>query len=171
MATATLPMVDKDLIFEWDACQLIQDEAKILFEDRNQAIADGRIQEDEAKTEDECFDLISEDPDFLRWHWEDMCEVMSERLGDTTDWFAIVENFGWRALNGHKFFSIPERDFSKMLGEVLPKCDCTFKIFKEGKKGIRIQNWHHDSCTGQEMYYIYPDTPYYRKKYLPEKDN
>jgi len=45
----------------------------------------------------------------------------------------------------------------ELLEKILPKTECTFKVFKVGNR-IMIQNWHHDAPTGNEWYTIRPAT-------------
>jgi hypothetical protein len=78
-------------------------------------------------------------------------------------WLGRVKNFGWRNQDGHKFFrAMNARD---LFSQVLPNCDCHFKVYHYGK-GIAIQNWHHDSPMGNEWYYISPisENTYYKGK-------
>ncbi|MBU2571578.1 MAG: hypothetical protein KJ725_16440 [Gammaproteobacteria bacterium] len=46
-------------------------------------------------------------------------------------------------------------DGKTFLANILPKTDCTFKVFLE-QNIIRIQNFHHDSPTGNEWYTVRP---------------
>jgi hypothetical protein len=89
--------------------------------------------------------------------WEYICDWLGEWMKEINpsgiDWFATVENFGWRHLNGKTAFEA--KDGEGFLDKVLPKTDCTFKIYKrEGH--LEINNAHHDAPCGGEMYYIYP---------------
>ena len=96
--------------------------------------------------------------------YQDMCEELGKlmvEINDGNSWIARVENFGWRKTNGHKLFKATRPD--TLLREILPETDNTFKIFKRRQKykkckdsiqEIVIQNWHHDSSTGEEKYYI-----------------
>jgi hypothetical protein len=68
-------------------------------------------------------------------------------------WKAEVENFGWRYLSGSKFFMA--HTGRNLLGHILPKTDCTFRIYRRGK-GFAINNAHHDSPTWNEWYFITP---------------
>jgi hypothetical protein len=68
-------------------------------------------------------------------------------------WHADVEKFGWRNLNGYKDFEAD--DGKTFLANILPKTDCTFNVFLE-QNIIRIQNFHHDSPTGNEWYTVRP---------------
>ena len=38
---------------------------------------------------------------------------------------------------------------------MLPKTECQFKVYEDGDE-LRIQNWHHDSPLGKEVYYLWP---------------
>lgn len=69
------------------------------------------------------------------------------------NWKATVNGFGWRGLNGEKYISADNA--KTLLSEVLPDTDCTFHIYNF-RNGIAIQNYHHDSPTGNEWYYIVP---------------
>jgi len=102
------------------------------------------------------------DHDWAETAWEFLLEDIQSLLDAVNpkrrEWAARVENFGWRKLNGTKrFYANDAQDF---LNEVLPKTDNTFKIwvltYPEKGYVIKIQNWHHDSPTGDEFYYIAP---------------
>ncbi len=98
------------------------------------------------------------------YFWQDMLEDLDALMGefnDSNEWVCRVENFGWRKTHGLKTFKAKRPDL--LLREILPKTDNTFKIFRRRHKyenakcainEIVIQNWHHDSCTGDEHYYI-----------------
>jgi len=66
-------------------------------------------------------------------------------------WYAEVKNFGWNNRDGHRY--LKATDARTFLRGILPNCDCHFKIYGY-PKGLAIQNWHHDSPTGNEWYYI-----------------
>lgn len=63
---------------------------------------------------------------------------------------ARVENFGWRKQNGS--LKKPYKK-GRILQNILPQCECTFNIWFT-EKGFELQNFHHDSCNGDEMYYV-----------------
>jgi hypothetical protein len=133
----------------WDTCRIAEQGAIDRVE---------RAKDDGEELDfDKAFDEACADSDLydLEWEWtiESLEEVMKEYDKGSGAWYATVENFGWRCVSGqHEFKADNGKDF---LHEILPKCDCTFKIFKrEGH--IAIQNFHHDSCSGNEWYYIYP---------------
>jgi len=69
-------------------------------------------------------------------------------------WIVEVNGFGWRNLDGHK--KVTAETGEELLREILPRCECTFKIFNDGCTGLKVQNFHHDSPTGNEWYYIRP---------------
>ena len=74
-------------------------------------------------------------------------------------WKCFVKNFGWRSIDG-ELEVFETDDGNELLTKILPDCECTFNIYieknEEGKKFLRIQNFHHDSPVGNEIYYIYP---------------
>lgn len=99
----------------------------------------------------------------LECDYSDDCEHVSDVLlevsdiirkkSDTGYWYVRVENFGWDKRSGYSYIeSLIGRGF---MNAVLPDTPCTWKIFNYGK-GIMIQNWHHDSNTGDEKYYCVP---------------
>jgi hypothetical protein len=88
--------------------------------------------------------------------YDDMQEELTtvlERKNAPGYWYARVENFGWQSKDGHMY--LEARKGGTFLYKILPKTECSYKIFNYGK-GLMIQNWHHDSCTGNEKYYITP---------------
>jgi len=91
--------------------------------------------------------------------WDDLLlnlQAYLNKINPLGYWKASVKNFGWRNLDGQKrFFADTTKNFLRV---ILPDCDCHFNIYKNGKRGIAIQNYHHDSPTGNEWYYIYPIT-------------
>jgi len=91
------------------------------------------------------------------WNWEELCNDLTELLtqmknGDSR-WKARVENFGWRNLKGEKSFTAESGE--ELLKEILPDTDCRFRVYLDADSDvISIQNFHHDSPTGNEWYYI-----------------
>ena len=103
-------------------------------------------------------------------------------------WYVEVRNFGWQKLCGsRKFFADKGRD---LLRGILPETDCHFKIFKDDHpgsatdwadgvarpvKGLKIQNYHHDSPVGNEWYYLIDveniETCSECDKWFPEEDS
>jgi hypothetical protein len=91
--------------------------------------------------------------------WDDLLlnlQAYLNKINPVRYWKVSVKNFGWRSLDGKKIFHAETS--KEFLGAILPNCDCHFNIYKNGKHEIAIQNYHHDSPTGNEWYYIYPIT-------------
>jgi len=133
------------LVLEWDTCDIAKAQAEFLKETGDYP----------DKTDDDLFRLACEDSDLYQWQWQWLCDQLTEMMGRNPHggWKAVVSNFGWRSLNGCKFFRAETG--KQLLSEVLPKTDCTFKIYRYGR-GIAINNAHHDSPTWNEWYYIQP---------------
>lgn len=108
-------------------------------------------------TDDDWFEYACKDHDALQYEWDWTVEALTD-LMDAIDqssyWFATVENFGWRSLNGFKAFKA--EDGTDLLREVLPDTDCSFRIYKWGDDGFAIDNAHHDKPFGGEWYHIFP---------------
>lgn len=99
---------------------------------------------------------IWEDASFFESEWEYATEYLTDLMEQKKQsgyWRVKVNNFGWRNLQGEKVFTASTG--SDLLSEILPKTDCTFKVFNF-RNGFAIQNWHHDSPTGNEWYYVTP---------------
>ena len=139
-------------ILEWDECEIADYEAKRLVEDSDCDFTD----------EDKARENLYEDSFFWSDEWESFCDDLTYTMEEITKrneykdmWKASVEGFGWRNLDGEQTFQAETA--AELLSAVLPKTDCTFKIFRERNK-LKIQNWHHDSPMGNEFYYIQPMT-------------
>jgi len=140
------------LIHEWDECKIADYEAKRMVEDPDCDFED----------EDKARENLYEDSFFWSDQWEFFCDDLTYTMKEITKrnaypdrWKASVEGFGWRNLDGAKTFEAETA--AELLREILPKTDCTFKIFRERNR-LKIQNWHHDSPMGNEWYYIQPMT-------------
>ena len=107
------------------------------------------------KTDDQLFQMASDDPDLFQFQFDYLCDYLTELMAKNSHggWLAEVNNFGWRSLNGHKYFQAMTG--RELLQKVLPQTECTFKIYRYGK-GFAINNAHHDSPTWNEWYYITP---------------
>ena len=113
---------------------------------------------EELPDENKAFSKACEDTDLIGFEWDSFTEFLSEILRKKDRyhqgyWRAEVKNFGWRNLDGGKEFRAGNG--VEFLREILPKTDCTFKVYHFGH-GLAIQNWHHDSPTGNEWYHIFP---------------
>ncbi len=85
----------------------------------------------------------------------DELTTVIKKLNPDGFWFGQVKYFGWKNLSGTNYFTALTG--IELLGTVLPKTDCTFKIFQEDRI-LKIQNWHHDSPMGNEWYILTPMT-------------
>ena len=88
--------------------------------------------------------------------WEDDVSLITsymQKINPAGDWKARVKNFGWMNRDGvkEKFVSFCGGD---LLSKILPKCDCSFKVYKYRKTGIAVNNAHHDSPMWAEWYYV-----------------
>lgn len=129
----------------WDTYEIVAYQARYL------------VESGAAKDEDEAFARACNDQDLMDWEWESLLQVLTDKLHDINPrgyWHAEVENFGWRRLSGYSDFRAD--DGKTFLQEILPNTDCTFKIFLEAGNTVKIQNFHHDSPTGNEWYTIRP---------------
>lgn len=109
--------------------------------------------------------LVHAYQDDCQFEWECLIGELDTLLEDNFSgyWWVKVENFEWQSLHGKKAFFA--NTGQKFLQELLPKTECHFKIYldesvlgwatDENKKmkGLRIQNYHHDSPMGNEWYY------------------
>ena len=112
---------------------------------------------DEIKDEDQLRTEAYEDHDLIQMGYEDVTDSLTEWMGDDEDWHCEVENFGWQNSNGYKDFRATNG--ATLLREILPNTDCTFNIWKDDDpRQLRIQNFHHDSPTGNEWYTLAPST-------------
>lgn len=96
---------------------------------------------------------IEGEPEFA---WDDLVEELSEILKEknpSARWLVRVEGFGWRKLNGEKV--VETNNGRVFLSEILPKTDVSFTIYDDGEGKLSINNFHHDSPTG-EWYYAEP---------------
>lgn len=101
--------------------------------------------------------------DEFQWQEEMLCEDLTSAMEacdtDYWDWVCWVTNFGWQS--GDAFMPSFDCDNGKdLLQRILPKTECSFKIYTAdigGIKSLAINNFHHDAPTGKEWYYVMPD--------------
>jgi hypothetical protein len=99
----------------------------------------------------------TEDSD-TEFEWECLCDNLTElmqKINPKGQWHCNVQNFGWMARNGFK--NLVATKGSQLLSGILPNTDCHFRIFVMGKgfgRYLKIQNFHHDSPTGNEWYEV-----------------
>ena len=101
---------------------------------------------------------VYSDSDYFSIEWDEFTDALSEIIKDKNpggSWYAEVKNFGWDNRDGQKTFNAV--DGQAFLRSILPQTDCTFHIFHYGRRGLAIQNYHHDSPVGNEWYYVVPD--------------
>lgn len=136
---------DQEPNLSWDTGDIFQKEVEHLMEE------DGH-------TEEYAREIVSNNPELNEFEWECFVDSLTELMREVRDnrshyWHATVENFGWNNQYGEKVFeAILGED---LLGAVLPACDCTYHVYKVDGY-ILIQNFHHDSPTGNEWYLLEP---------------
>ena len=137
-------------ILEWDTSEITSNEIKYRKEAWN-------LYYDKEPTDEKIETDVYNDSDLIDFNFEELIEALTEEMNKLNTknyyWCASVSNFGWRGLDGEAKPFKAETG-KELLSHILPNCDCTFKIFKEGK-GFAIQNFHHDSPTGNEWYHIW----------------
>jgi len=137
----------------WDICKLVEDYVKAELEDQEEH---PEIY-DEIRTEEQIRKACYEDHDFDRTAWDDLYEVLTDWMTETHPdglWSAAVNGFGWQNLSG-VLPPFRAEDGETLLQKILPKTDCTFNIWKhETEPRLKIQNFHHDSSSGREVYTV-----------------
>jgi len=81
--------------------------------------------------------------------WEDLIHSLSEIMGKTTSWRCRGEDLGWLRMSGAIRFEA--NNPTDLLREILPKTECSFKVFLTDN-GFSINNFHHDSPTGEWLH-------------------
>lgn len=154
-AKAMAPVFISSLVAVWDSLDIIQNQVNYLKdedEDIKKQLDEGLL------TEDQLFCRVSQDYDLFQFEHECMVDNLTEyinKLNPDGYWKAEVSGFGWRGLDGHKYFSADTG--SELLSAVLPQTDCTYRIFRvKARRWLAIQNFHHDSPMGREWYIIKP---------------
>lgn len=140
--------VGKELM-AWDTCDIAEHETKYRIEEANE--------NGEEFDEDEIRERAYSDSVLYESEWEYLIDYLTEIIKERNPsghWQAVVNNFGWRNQDGEKEFDAT--DGKTMLQAILPQTDCTFHVFRWGRKGLAIQNYHHNSPTGNEWYYLRP---------------
>ena len=137
-------------LITWDESDIVDAEVERRMEEDNP----------DKLSESEIRDQVYQDSVLFDMEYECMCDSLTELMTDIQtkgnngyDWKAEVMNFGWDNRSGWKEFHA--ENGQKLLEEVLPRTQCTFKIFVKDRE-IQIQNFHHDSPTGNEWYSIKP---------------
>ena len=148
----SMPKVGKKLM-EWDEGEIIEGDVQ----DRIENWQDFYPEATEPPTEEQVREDVYQDTSLQQMHWDDEMDYLTTEILKEKNpegyWHAEMTGFGWREQSGYKYFHATKgEDF---LSEILPKTQCTFRIFNYGR-GLAIQNFHHDSPTGKEWYYILP---------------
>lgn len=142
------PQPDKrqrEAIFTWDDTEVIDEELNIR---RGDEVYEG--QSDEEITEDiyidaEFWERVAEDKQ------DELTQIMDKKR-NTGYWKANGTNMGWTHADGFKYF---KADTGKeLLDAVLPKTDCTVRVYRQ-PRGFEMIVSHHDAPTG-ERYFIRP---------------
>jgi hypothetical protein len=144
---------ERNLYTAWDVNDIVDEEVKFRQEEQAEEVKAGT--RDKVEDEDVIRQRAYQDTDLFDAQWDMMTEAVSElmeKVNKTNYWVADVENFGWRSQSGTTGV-FEAKNGHELLQKVLPKTDCTFKVFKVDGE-IRIQNWHHDSPMGNEWYTI-----------------
>jgi len=137
-------------LISYDETQALEDEVRFRLENWDE------VEQGERPDEDTLFSELSEDYTTIELLWEDCKEHLTEIIQKKNPggyWRAEVVNFGWMEQDGYNVFSATTA--AEFLRQILPRTDCTFHIFNYGR-GLAIQNYHHDSPSGNEWYYILP---------------
>lgn len=149
MTTTVSNLTHDEAILSWDESKIVDEEVK------NIKSSDPDAEEDSLR------DSIFMDSDLWLIRRADMNDRLTELMEEKNPegrWNARVSNFGWRKMSGTTGeFTCDNGE--ALLQKILPKADCTFYIHEyeeNGKEGFAIQNYHHDSPTGDEWYYILP---------------
>ena len=94
------------------------------------------------------------------WEWEWECfldsfnTLIEEFNPNGCDFSVEVANFGWRLQDGQAP-CISATTGQELLQKILPKTQCLFNVWYDvDANEIIIQNFHHDSPTGNEIYTI-----------------
>lgn len=144
-------MVDKPVLV-WDEYEILKDQVDYVLDNPEE------FPEYDGLDHDALWSRLSETVLECEWDWltdalTELMEAKNKRYKYPGYWYAEVNNFGWRGLDGHA--TIEAETGQELLRKVLPKTDCIFRIYHDGR-GIKIQNFHHDSPVGKEWYYIQP---------------
>jgi len=141
---------EKDVVLYWDILKEINDEKEYLKENPEE--------HPELNTDEKIMDYIY-NSDILDFRFEELTSNLTEFMKKHNQpnyyknmWVVSVNNFGWRNLSGAKIICAESGE--DLLRQLLPKTECTFYIYKNNRNSFKIQNFHHDSPTGNEWYYV-----------------
>ena len=137
-------------VIAWDtydiARSLADETIEQLEHDENRTLTDDE--------KDKIFEDVSGDSWLFEDEWNSEMEYLTEvmnRINPDGVWWAEGSNLGWRHLSGHKAFEATTG--KKLMEEILPKTDCTFKVYEVAMEGggsfLGIRNSHHDAPMGE----------------------
>jgi len=137
------------MLTEWSNCTAIDN----IIADR---LENWELFYDTKPTEEQVQEDVYHDYDSITCAYEQFIEDLTYNILQERNpngfWYVKVRNFGWRCVDGYSFLQI--KTGTELVQKVLPNCDCSFKIFADGDKNLKIQNFHHDSPVGNEWYYL-----------------
>ena len=149
----------KKPIMSWDASEIMNNQVKYLIEciesDPDHQYYN-LVGEDGKPDEDKIWEYVYEDSDLLTIEWDYILEYLTEIINKKSPsgcWKVEVANFGWRGVGGEQYLFAD--DGENFLRQILPNTDCTFYVYHDGK-GLKINNFHHDSPVDKEWYYAKP---------------
>jgi hypothetical protein len=152
-AKASAPVNITTYLTGWDTCDILDWEKKYRMEeddDTKNRLASGELTEDDIDRE------IYNDPFVWDQAFEDLTSCLTEeikKISPSGYFKASVTNFGWRNLDGKTVFYA--KDGKEFLNHILPRCDCTYKIFKvKHGKALAISNSHHDQPIPYKEWYV-----------------
>jgi len=149
--------MSRELLLEWDESALIDEQVECIIDNIDE------YPEHVDKSKDDIRESIYNDHFYMEYEYETLCQMLTDimikknyRNYYRDMWYVTVEHFGWRGISGDAV--ICADNGADLLSKILPDTDCTFKIFDYGRTGFKIQNFHHDSPSGREWYYVRPMT-------------
>ena len=171
------PLSHEDAILSWDEGRYIDQEVQ---QRKDEILAEHPLAEID---EDVIRNQFCTDPDLLTWPWENLCDELTQLMeaiqeDERTTWKAYMCNGGWRRYSGEQIIHVD--DGLAFLRAILPNTGTYYihlyrnvrNVPFQGKIGLAIQNYHHDSPVGNEWYYVYPyDEDAEEQAWLDEQEN
>ena len=154
MNDSTKEKLVRTLVVSWDSSDLVVSQFEGLIEDTEEELGRELTQGEK----DRLFEDVCSDSGMLQMVWDDEMYCLTEKMKEINPdgvWYAEVEGFGWRGQSGCKAFEATTGE--AFMNSILPRTDCTFNVYEQNTgDGIRlaINNFHHDSPTGKEWYYV-----------------
>jgi hypothetical protein len=106
--------------------------------------------------------LLEGSNDLPYWEWETQCANITKAMDKISSnapmpgyWMCFTKDQGWEKKVGWKTFRAKTGE--ELLMAILPKTDCTFRIYADMKRHrLYLNNAHHDSPVWREWYLIMP---------------